>query len=53
MNIPIYQKRGFEWGGFHKDAMLESRKLKPEIPEYGEDGIPIKHELEFEFEYKL
>ena len=47
--IRFYQKRGFEWVGFYKDAMQESRKLKPEIPELGNDNIPIKHEIEFEF----
>ena len=49
--IKFYQKWGFEWIGFHKDAIQESRKLKPEIPELGIDNIPIKHEIEFE--YKL
>jgi ribosomal protein S18 acetylase RimI-like enzyme len=43
--IRFYQKRGFEWVGFYKDAMLESRKIKPEIPEYGNDKIPLKHEI--------
>jgi GNAT superfamily N-acetyltransferase len=47
--IRFYQKRGFEWIAFHKDAIKESRKLKPEIPEIGDDGIEIKHEIEFEF----
>lgn len=47
--IRFYQKRGFEWVGFYKDSMKESRKLKPEIPERGDDDIPIKHEIEFEF----
>ena len=46
--IRFYQRRGFEWVGFHKDAMIKSRKLKPEIPETGNDNIPIKHEIEFE-----
>ena len=46
--LRFYQKRGFEWIGFYKDSMDESRKLKPEIPELGDDGIPIKHEIEFE-----
>lgn len=46
--IKFYQKRGFEWNAFYKDAMQISRKLKPEIPEFGNDGIPIKHEIEFE-----
>lgn len=47
--IRFYQKRGFEWVGFYKDAITESRKLKPEIPEFGNDKIPIKHEIEFEY----
>lgn len=47
--IRFYQRRGFEWVGFHKDAMTESRKLKPEIPALGNDDIPIKHEIEFEY----
>ena len=46
--LKFYQKRGFEWVGFYKNSMDESRKLKPEIPETGDDGIPIKHEIEFE-----
>jgi N-acetylglutamate synthase-like GNAT family acetyltransferase len=47
--IRFYQKRGFEWVGFYRNAIKESRKLKPEIPEYGNDKIPIKHEIEFEY----
>ncbi len=47
--IRFYQKREFEWVGFYKDAIIESRRLKPEIPEYGDDNIPIKHEVEFEY----
>ena len=46
--IRFYQKKGFEWNGFYKNAIKESRRLKPEIPEFGYDGIPIKHEIEFE-----
>ncbi|MBN1407651.1 MAG: GNAT family N-acetyltransferase [Calditrichaceae bacterium] len=46
--IRFYQKRGFDWVGFYRDAMIESRKLKSEIPWYGNDGIPIRHEIEFE-----
>ena len=47
--IKFYQKRGFEWAGFHKNAMIDSRKIKPEIPDFGNDNIPIKHEIEFEY----
>lgn len=50
--IRFYQKRGFEWVGFYKGAIKESRKLKPEIPELGNDNIPIKHEIEFEYKLK-
>lgn len=32
----------------HRDAVVESRRLKPEISALGAHGIPIRHELEFE-----
>jgi hypothetical protein len=32
----------------HRNAVAESRRLKPEIPETGADGIPIRDELELE-----
>lgn len=47
--LRFYQRYGFEWVAFYKDEIKKSRKLKPEIPEFGNDGIPIKHEIEFEF----
>jgi len=34
----------------HTDAVLESRKIKPEIPLLGIHGVPIKDEHEYEFE---
>ena len=37
----------FRGENFYKDAMQESRKLKPEIAEFGNDNIPIKQEIEF------
>ena len=46
--IRFYQSRGWEWVAFHRDALAASRRLKPEIPEIGAHGIPIRHELEFE-----
>lgn len=46
--IRFYQKRGFELVGFYQNSIADSRKLKPEIPEFGNDGIPIKHEIKFE-----
>jgi ribosomal protein S18 acetylase RimI-like enzyme len=46
--IRFYQKRGFDLVKVHLDAVMQSRILKPEIPLTGQNGIPIKHELEFE-----
>lgn len=46
--IRFYQKRGFDLVKVHRNALEASRKLKPEIPFTGQDGIPIRHELEFE-----
>ena len=45
--IRFYQKIGFDLCAVHINALEESRKLKPQIPLLGEDGIPIKHEFEF------
>ena len=49
--IRFYQKRGFEWLAIHVNSIEESRKLKPEIPLIGLNGIPIKHEIEFEMNF--
>jgi hypothetical protein len=37
----------------HRDAVVESRRLKPEISPLGAHGIPIRHELEFELALDL
>lgn len=47
--IRFYQKRGFDLVCIHQNAITEARKLKPSIPLYGHDEIPIKHEVEFEY----
>jgi len=47
--IRFYQRRDFDICAFHKDAITESRQLKPEIPDEGLDGIHIKHEIEMEY----
>lgn len=44
----FYQKRGFDMIRIYRNALDVSRKLKPEIPLFGENGIPLKHEIEFE-----
>jgi Acetyltransferases len=46
--IRFYQKRGLSLAGIHLNAINESRRLKPQIPLYGIDNIPILHEVEFE-----
>lgn len=46
--IRFYQKRGFDMRVVHHNAIDEARKIKPSIPLTSEDGIPIRHEIEFE-----
>jgi ribosomal protein S18 acetylase RimI-like enzyme len=46
--IRFYQRRGFDWVATHINSADGMRKLKPSIPLIGEEGIPIKHEIEFE-----
>lgn len=46
--IRFYQKRWFDLKAIHHNSIAKSRQLKPEIPLYGNDGIPILHEIEFE-----
>jgi len=45
----FYQKRGWKMVNIHFNAIEEARKIKPEIPLVGYDGIPILHEIEFEY----
>ncbi|PWV94494.1 acetyltransferase (GNAT) family protein [Paenibacillus cellulosilyticus] len=46
--IRFYQKRGFDMKAIHLNAVDEARLHKPTIPLYNAEGIPIKHEIEFE-----
>ena len=46
--LRFYQKRGFMLIALHRNAVGHSRTLKPEIPLRGNDGIPIRDELELE-----
>ena len=46
--LRFWQKRGFDLVRLYRNALDESRKLKPAIPMAGIDGIPLKHELELE-----
>ena len=44
----FYQKRGSRLVAVHKNAIDRARKLKPEIPDIGQNGIPIRDEIELE-----
>ena len=46
--LRFYQRRGFRIVGIHRDAVAVARRLKPSIPELGEHGIPLRHEIELE-----
>ncbi|MCJ7584718.1 MAG: GNAT family N-acetyltransferase [Anaerolineales bacterium] len=50
-NLPalrFYQKRGFVIAAVHVNSIEKDRRLKPEIPLTGMDGIPIRDEIELE-----
>ena len=40
--LGFYQKRGFRLVAVHPGAVDAERRLKPEIPLIGNDGIPIQ-----------
>jgi ribosomal protein S18 acetylase RimI-like enzyme len=46
--VRFYQRRGFVLAALHRDALELSRRLKPEIPLVGIDGIPLRDEIELE-----
>ena len=46
--LRFWQKRGFRLAAVHPNAIELSRRLKPEIPLTGNDGIPIRDEIELE-----
>jgi len=45
----FYQRRGFDMIALYRNAVIEARKLKSEIPNVGFDGITIRHEIEMEY----
>lgn len=46
--LRFYQKRGFTLAALYPNAVARSRQIKPEIPLIGNDGIPIRDEIELE-----
>lgn len=44
----FYQRRDWRMVAVHLDAVTEGRRLKPELPQVGQAGIPIRDEWEFE-----
>ena len=46
--LRFYQRRGFLIVAVHINALEEFRKIKPEIPLTGNEGIPLRDEIEFE-----
>lgn len=46
--LRFYQKRGYELVQIHRNAVEKARRLKPSIPLYGIESIPIRDEIELE-----
>jgi ribosomal protein S18 acetylase RimI-like enzyme len=46
--LRFYQKKGFSLVAVYRGALEQSRRLKPEIPLVGNDGIPLRDEIEME-----
>jgi ribosomal protein S18 acetylase RimI-like enzyme len=46
--LRFYQRRGMHIAAVHVNALEESRRIKPEIPLMGMDGIPLRDEIELE-----
>jgi GNAT superfamily N-acetyltransferase len=47
--IGFYRAVGWRQVAIHQGAVKESRKIKPEIPLYDEEGTSIEDEIEFEW----
>lgn len=46
--LRFYQKRGFVLVALHRNAVDRARQQKPEIPLIGQEGIPLRDEIELE-----
>jgi N-acetylglutamate synthase-like GNAT family acetyltransferase len=50
--IRFYQRLGFRMASVNVGVVDEARKIKPQIPEVGEGGIPIHDEIVLELKIK-
>jgi N-acetylglutamate synthase-like GNAT family acetyltransferase len=48
-SLRLYQRAGWDWVAWHRDAVTDARRLKPELPARGAHDIPIRHEIELEY----
>lgn len=48
--MQFYEHRGFSKVRVYKNAIAKSRKIKPSIPFVDECGIPIRDEIEYEYQ---
>ncbi len=46
--LQFYQKLGLRLVALYPNAVDKARKRKPEIPEIGQNGIPLRDEIELE-----
>ena len=46
--LKFWQKRGYELVTVHRNAIAEARRIKPQIPITGLNGIKIRDEIELE-----
>jgi ribosomal protein S18 acetylase RimI-like enzyme len=46
--LGFYQRRGFALAALHRDGLGRVRRLKPEVPQVGNEGIPLRDMLELE-----
>ncbi len=46
--ISFYQRWGMDLVAFYRNGVARSRLVKPSIPLVDHNGVPIRHELEFE-----
>jgi hypothetical protein len=46
--LRFYQKRGLVLVTLHRNALVRTRQLKPQIPSIGNDGIQSRDEIELE-----